>query len=545
VQKNTAALATRKVAVRLVLPTALADTLANTPTASGTSDPAGGGTPTAAAAASGAGTWGTAPAKLVAGKYAYDYRTPRAEAHAGSAVHSALLALIDAAVSARLADEGDLEVCTAAARVRAHAAARSHAHASHCMSHPSHCSAMPVAARRPYRHACATFRPRLTVATRALTVPVAHGIASERARDGSVPPMLSAQSSFACARVQAAASDVTVQVVLLTEAASGGSTGARAAAGKVTRSTDGGKDTEKVLAVGRWSLLELLESGKDLAAAAPLPLWQSEAVAQAPSDEARALAAAAATAAAAAAAASGAGSSAAAAAATTAIGRAEKAGQLGTLTVTTSMVRALLVAQRQLKARRAHAVRRAAPQVPPAACAAAADAVAGGGAGGVAGGGGGGGVGCAYSAAPLASSPSFPCISSSGPSVGVGVGMGSAVLEGYHIRQAGEAAGVVASAAGMRAAVGPCTQPTPSQPSYRVRAVSSGQSERVAASAMPTTFPSPPLMPAFAPPPTSAVAYQPPPADWGVESTGVAPRRSRAGASVVGELEDDDTERGW
>ena len=100
-----------------------------------------------------------------------------------------------------------------------------------------------------------------------------------------------------------------------------------------------------------------------------LPLYVSPAAARSVSGDANAAAIAAAAAVSAAASKPGSSGSTAAAAATAAINRAEGHGQVGSVGVSTQIVRALQLAARQLRARRAHATRRAAPLVVPASCA--------------------------------------------------------------------------------------------------------------------------------------------------------------------------------
>ena len=151
----------RKVAVRIALPAALSETLAADLAATDPTAP-----------------WITPAARLVGGKITYDTDLPNADAHAGSAVHAALLALMDAASSARLSGEVEVE---------------------------------------------------------------------------------------------AAASEVLVQIVLLGEAAAGK---AASSAGKQSRSASAA-DKEKILGVARFSLTDMLEGGQDLEAGAPLSLWAS------------------------------------------------------------------------------------------------------------------------------------------------------------------------------------------------------------------------------------------------------------------------------
>ena len=228
----------RKVAVRIALPAALSETLAADLAATDPTAP-----------------WITPAARLVGGKITYDTDLPNADAHAGSAVHAALLALMDAASSARLSGEVEVE---------------------------------------------------------------------------------------------AAASEVLVQIVLLGEAAAGK---AASSAGKQSRSASAA-DKEKILGVARFSLTDMLEGGHDLEAGAPLSLWASEAAALAAADEAPAAAAAAAS-----------GDKAADKAAATAIAKAEAAGQLGVVAITTKMAHALKIVSRQLRARRTFDVRRAAARM--------------------------------------------------------------------------------------------------------------------------------------------------------------------------------------
>ena len=197
----------------------------------------------------------------------------------------------------------------------------------------------------------------------------------------------------------------------------------------------------------------------------------------------------------------GSSGSTAAAAATAAINRAEGHGQVGSVGVSTQIVRALQLAARQLRARRAHATRRAAPLVVPASCA---SSVAMGGAmGGSSYSGSYSGGSLNATAHPPSSLPSFPCgPSGSGPSLGVGVGMGHSALEHAQLRQSSAQTGVTHHAS------------TAPLGSYRQGALREAPPAPVGASAAPYMEgpaggrPSGGLQP-------SARAYVPPPPEWG------------------------------
>ena len=217
---------------------------------------------------------------------------------------------------------------------------------------------------------------------------------------------------------------------------------------------------------------------------------------------------------------------------------------VGNLTIGTSMLRAMQIANRQLKARRAHATRRAVPQVHAGACAASSTV-----------------------AAPMVGAAA---------SVGVGVGMGGASMESGHLRQAGLAAGVPVGAGsmGMSAARPSASYPGPAphgRSSYRVRAMHEEYPPTTAASARPlasftqaaraaarptTTSGYAPAAPPAGPyaPPPAGFPFAPPPADWGGGGGRMEDVRVRGGvdkgsgigaagcrgASLVGDLEDDE-----
>ena len=122
-QKHAALLAANRVEVRAMMPAALAETLAalDQQADKGAKASAKASAPSeapeaesSAASASGikpaAIAYRTPTARLINGKHSFGFETPHANAHAGSAVHAALLSLLDAATSARIVDEADFEV---------------------------------------------------------------------------------------------------------------------------------------------------------------------------------------------------------------------------------------------------------------------------------------------------------------------------------------------------------------------------------------------------------------------------------------------------
>ena len=242
-----------------------------------------------------------------------------------------------------------------------------------------------------------------------------HDVAAAAAHAGSAAhALLALLDAAAAARlvdesdVEAAAADVYLRVVAVSGAADAppaaarsGGRGAAAAAAAAAAATDG---KERLLGVARINLVDLLESGTDVSGIGrsrsgrrstrreaavttsrppPRPAWRRGR-------------------------------------------RRAGGGQVGTLTVQTSMLKALQIAHRQLVAQRAHAMRRASPAVPSAACAAA-------------------------TSSPAA--PSVPCSVSAAPSTGVGIGGGA--VEAFALRAASVAAGVTADLGGGDAAAAP------------------------------------------------------------------------------------------
>ena len=97
----------------MLLPEALSETLSRAASRSNAKVAAASAAPSAApsaAAATPPSPWTSPPFRVQAGKGPVNYTTPRAEAQAGSAVHAALLALLDAAATARQVGEGDVEM---------------------------------------------------------------------------------------------------------------------------------------------------------------------------------------------------------------------------------------------------------------------------------------------------------------------------------------------------------------------------------------------------------------------------------------------------
>ena len=97
----------------MLLPEALSETLSRAASRSNAKVAAASAAPSAApsaAAAAPPSPWTSPPFRVQAGKGPVNYTTPRAEAQAGSAVHAALLALLDAAATARQVGEGDVEM---------------------------------------------------------------------------------------------------------------------------------------------------------------------------------------------------------------------------------------------------------------------------------------------------------------------------------------------------------------------------------------------------------------------------------------------------
>ena len=425
VQKHAALLVASRVEVRVLLPSVLAETLAALEDAEdddgdGEAAPAPAPAPallrggSAAASAEAVVAYRTKAAKLTNGKHAYSFDAKEADAHAGSAVHAALLSLLDAAASARVANEPETE---------------------------------------------------------------------------------------------AAASDILFHVVILVGDGGGGeavrgaaAAKARSAAAKATADA-AGKEKERLVGVARLNLLDLLDQDSDAKPLSPLPLWDKATASKPLSSKLADVAAAtaAATAAAAAVAKSAAASNA-TPAAPAAVKAAHSAGQLRTLAVGTSLLQALKIAQRQLKARHSHSALRAAPAVPSIAAATTSSPASAFGEGSMPpapppllrtsssfGSTGGTSVFSPSAASPYATYPSFPATPGTTPSVGGGIhasGIGGGGLGGgaagqsLPLRAASVAAGVASSmgsgcgvpgvsATGSIGGSAPLRRSEPQGPSYR------------------------------------------------------------------------------